>query len=50
MNNYKFLIQKTFEKVESFEKRLQEITNQGWKVVSFASDNGTLSVLLERLK
>ena len=48
MNNYKFLKQKAFEKVERFEKRLQETVSQGWKVNSFASDHGSLVVMLER--
>ncbi|NQZ75731.1 MAG: hypothetical protein HRT61_06405 [Ekhidna sp.] len=50
MNNYKFFRQKAFEKVESFEKRLHETTNQGWRVINFTSDNGTLVVMLERDK
>ena len=48
MNNYKFLKQKSFEKMESFEKRLQETMGQGWKVNSFTSDHGSIIVLLER--
>ncbi|WP_425392634.1 hypothetical protein [Ekhidna sp.] len=48
MNNYKFLKQKAFEKVERFEKRMQESMSQGWKVNSFTSDHGSLVVLLER--
>ncbi|WP_420317978.1 hypothetical protein [Ekhidna sp.] len=48
MNSHKFLKQKAFEKVERFEKRLQESISQGWKVNSFASDQGSLIVLLDR--
>ena len=48
MNNYKFIRQKAFEKIDKFEKRLNESISQGWKVNSFASDNGTITVLLER--
>ena len=48
MNNHKFLKQKAFEKLDSFEKRLQEISNQGWKVVNFTSDHGSIIVMLER--
>lgn len=48
MNNYKFLKQKAFEKIERFEKRLQETVNQGWKVNSFTSDHGSITVMLER--
>jgi len=48
MNNFKFFRQKSFEKLEKFEKRLQEAIGQGWKVNSFTSDNGIITVLLER--
>lgn len=48
MNNHKFLKQKAFEKVERFEKRLQETVSQGWRVNSFTSDHGSIIVMLER--
>ncbi|WP_370089868.1 hypothetical protein [Ekhidna sp.] len=48
MNSYKFIKQKTFEKLESFEKRMQEYIGQGWKVHSFTSDHRTIIVMLER--
>ncbi len=48
MNNYKFIRQKAFEKMDKFEKRVNDATMQGWKVNSIASDNGTVTVLLER--
>ena len=48
MNNYKFVKQKTFEKLDKFEKRVNDTINQGWKVNSFASDHGVITVLLER--
>ncbi|MEQ6166824.1 MULTISPECIES: hypothetical protein [unclassified Ekhidna] len=50
MNNYKFLKQKAFEKVERFERRLQETVSHGWKINSFTSDHGSLIVMLERDK
>lgn len=48
MNNYKFIRQKAFEKIDKFEKRLNDNITQGWKVNSFASDHGSITVLLER--
>ena len=48
MNNFKFLRQKTFEKHVNYEKRLSEAVNQGWKINSFTSDHGRITVLLER--
>ncbi|MEO9869379.1 hypothetical protein [Ekhidna sp.] len=48
MNNYKFLKQKSFEKREGFEKRLHDISGQGWKVHSFSVDHGAITVMLER--
>lgn len=48
MNKYKFIKQKAFEKLESFEKRLQETIGQGWKVINFTSDHGSITVMLER--
>lgn len=47
-NRHKFFRQKSFEKVEKFEARLQEIVSQGWNVHSFTSDHGAITVLLER--
>ncbi len=48
MGNYKFLKQKSFEKLEKFEKRLNDATSQGWKLNSFSSDHGSITALLER--
>lgn len=48
MNNYKFIKQKAFEKIDKFEKRVNETTSQGWKVNNFSSDHGSITVLLER--
>ena len=50
MGNYKFLSSKTFEKLEKFEKRVNEMSAQGWRVVNFASDNGIMTVLFERVR
>ncbi len=48
MSNIKFIRQKAFEKIEAFEKRVNDTTGQGWKVKSFASDHGAIIVLLEK--
>lgn len=48
MGTIKFIKQKTFEKLASFEKRLQDEVSTGWKVHSFTSDHGSLTVMLLR--
>ncbi|MEO9482160.1 MAG: hypothetical protein ABJG47_01885 [Ekhidna sp.] len=48
MNNYKFIKQKAFEKMDKFEKRVNESTTQGWRINGFSSDHGSITVLLER--
>ena len=48
MNKYKFLKQKAFEKLETFEARLHEMLAAGWRVNSFTSDHGSMVVLLDR--
>lgn len=50
MGNYKFLKRKGFESLDKFEKRINEIASQGWKVVNFTSDHGGLIVLFERVR
>ena len=47
-SKHKFFKQKSFEKLEKFEGRLQEMITQGWNVHSFTSDHGAITVLLER--
>jgi len=48
MQKYKFLTQKSFEKLEKFEKRLHDSIVQGWSVHSFSSDSGAITVLLQK--
>lgn len=50
MATYKFLSSKTFEKLTKFEKRVNEMSAQGWKAVNFTSDNGIMTVLFERIR
>lgn len=50
MENYKILQKGIFEKLTSFEERLNSMEAKGWKAISISSDNGTLVVLLERKK
>ena len=49
MRKYTFLRQKALETMPKFEKRVNDMANQGWVVHSFASD-GFATVLLEREK
>ena len=48
MDEYKLFNQKTFESTKSFEKRLNELCQQGWKPISMASDHGAKSILLQK--
>jgi hypothetical protein len=49
MDKYRFLKKKTFESLEKFEQRLNHECNNGWRVVSIASDSSYgLVALLER--
>lgn len=50
MDEYKLLKQKIFESNSAYEKRLNEMCNQGWKPISLAADNaGKHSVLLQKV-
>jgi hypothetical protein len=49
MDEYKIFNQKVFESTNSFEKRLNEICQQGWKPISITSDHGSKSILLQKL-
>ena len=48
MPNYKFLKKKAFEKIEKFEKRVNDMAMQGWKVINFTREHGEIVVLFER--
>ena len=49
MDEYKILKQKFFESNSAYEKRLNDVCNQGWKPISLAADNaGKHSVLLQK--
>lgn len=48
MEEYKLFVQKTFESARAFEKRLNEICQQGWKPISITSDHGSRTILLEK--
>ena len=50
MEQYKFLKKKNLEKLESFEKRVNEVAMSGWKVVNFTQDHGGILVLFEKMK
>ena len=48
MGEYKILNQKTFESAKTFEIRLNEICQHGWKAISIASDHGSKTILLQK--
>lgn len=48
MPQYKFLKKGTFEKLESFENRMNETAGSGWKVVNFTHDHNVILVLFEK--
>jgi hypothetical protein len=50
MDEYKIFNQKAFESSRSFEKRLNEVCQQGWKPISITSDHGSKTILLERVE
>ena len=50
MNQYQFLKKKPFEPLSKFEKRLNEMTQRDWKVITMVSEHGQLTILLERIK
>jgi hypothetical protein len=50
MEEYKILKQKFFESTSAFEKRLNDMSTQGWKPVSMAAEHsGKLSLLLQKI-
>ena len=49
MDEYKLLAQNVFESTKKFEKRLNEICNQGWKPISIAAGQGGNTVLLQKV-
>jgi len=50
MQKYKFLQKGTFESLDKFEKKLNEVVSGGWKVINFTEDHGGIVVLLERTR
>lgn len=48
MEDYKIFVQKAFESSKAFEKRLNEICQQGWKPIGITSDHGSKTILLEK--
>jgi len=48
MDEYKLFKQNIFESVAKFEKRLNELCQQGWKPISITSDHGTSIILLQK--
>lgn len=49
MDEYKLLSQKVFESVKAFEKRLNEVCQQGWKPISIAAGQGGNTILLQKI-
>ena len=49
MEEYKILSQKIIESTKTFEKRLNEVCQQGWKPISLAAGQGGNAVLLQKI-
>ena len=49
MDEYKLLEKGVFESTKKFEKRLNEMCNQGWSAKSIASGQGGVIVLLQKV-
>ena len=49
MNDYKILQQKTFESMQKFENRCNELCKKGWKAISIGGSH-QMAVLLEKTK
>lgn len=48
MAQYKFLKKGSFENLEKFENKVNEVANSGWKVLNFTQDHGGIIVLFEK--
>jgi len=48
MDNYKLIKKGVFEKLSSFEERINAMSNEGWNAISISSDNNSVIVLMER--
>lgn len=48
MTNYKFLKRKNFEKLDSFEARINEEAGRGWRAINFVQAGAGQLVLLEK--
>ena len=49
MDEYKYLRPKAFETPDKFEKRLNEVCNQGWKPIAIGGMQGNI-VLLQKIE
>ncbi|MDA7836118.1 hypothetical protein N9A49_01785 [Salibacteraceae bacterium] len=48
MDNYKLVKKGIFEKLASFEERINSMSAEGWNAISMSSDNNSIIVLMER--
>ncbi len=48
MGRYMFLEKKTLEKMDTFEKRVNETASAGWRIVNFTETHRGITVLFER--
>ena len=48
MANYKFLKKGTFESLDKYEKKVNEFSQKGWKVVNMGLHGADLVILFEK--
>jgi hypothetical protein len=48
MDQYKIVKKGLFERLNSFEERINGLHAEGWKALSITSDNNRMSILMER--
>ncbi len=50
MDRYKIIKKGIFESLSKFDERINSLSLEGWRAISIASDQGTMTVLMEREK
>jgi hypothetical protein len=48
MTQYRIITKGMFEKKKTFEEKLNSMALEGWRAVSLSSENGLVSVLMEK--
>jgi len=50
MDRYKIIKKGVFESTTKFEEKINSLTLEGWKAISIASDQGSIVVLMEKIR